>query len=112
MQRFTDLAVWRLAHELTLDIYRLTAGFPSDERFALTSQLRRAASSVAANIAQGSKRRTRGDYARFLNVGEGSLAEVECFLILSKDLGYASQNAFEELLKKVSRAAGMLHMLR
>jgi len=112
MQRFTDLAVWRLAHQITLDVYRLSAAFPADERHALTSQLRRAASSVPANIAEGSKRRTRGDYGRFLNVGEGSLAETEYFLILARDLGYASPTAIEGLLAKVASAAGMLHALR
>jgi len=112
MQRFTDLAIWRLAHEITIEIYRLTVSFPAEERYGLTSQLRRASSSVPANIAEGSKRKTRGDYARFLNIGEGSLAETEYFLILSRDLGYASPTVIEGLLAKVARAAGMLHALR
>lgn len=72
MQRFQDLKVWQRSHALTLAIYHLTETFPADERFGLISQLRRAAASVPTNIAEGSKRRTRLEYARFLNMAEGS----------------------------------------
>ena len=74
MQRFTELTVWQRSHELALEIYRLTERFPKDERFGVTSQLRRAAVSTASNIAEGSKRQHRRDYARFLNIAEASLA--------------------------------------
>jgi four helix bundle protein len=77
VQRFTDLKVWQRSHALTLDIYKFTATFPTDERFGLISQLRRAAVSVPTNIAEGSKRQSNPDYARFLNIAEGSLAETE-----------------------------------
>lgn len=75
MQRFKDLRVWQLAHALALEVYKLSACFPADERFGLTAQLRRAAVSVSSNIAEGSKRRTRPDYARFLT-GRNRVASV------------------------------------
>jgi four helix bundle protein len=78
MQRFTDLKVWQRSHALVLRIYQLTAGFPAEERFGLGVQLRRAALSVPTNIAEGSKRQGSQEYARFLNIAEGSLAETEC----------------------------------
>jgi four helix bundle protein len=112
MQRFTDLKVWQRSHDLVVEIYRLTAGFPADERFGLSSQLRRAAASVPANIAEGTKRRYPGDYARFLNIAEGSLAETEYFLILSRDLGYLGAEASEPLLAEVSEISRMLFSLR
>src|ERR1700733_7466309 len=90
MKRFTDLMVWQRSHALVLQVYRLTKTFPSDERFGLTSQLRRAVLSVPTNIAEGSKRLTNPEYARFLNIAEGSLAETEYLLMVSRDLGYLS----------------------
>jgi four helix bundle protein len=77
VQRFTELKVWQRSHSLVLEVYRLTSKFLSDEQFGLTSQLRRAIVSVPTNIAEGSKRLTKADYARFLNITEGSLAESE-----------------------------------
>ncbi|MBI4719413.1 MAG: four helix bundle protein [Planctomycetes bacterium] len=112
MQRFTDLKVWQEGHAVTLEVYRLTVGFPADERYGLTSQLRRAASSVPANIAEGSKRHTQADYARFLNIAEGSLAEAEYFLILARDLGYTDASAVAPLCERIDHLARMLHALR
>ncbi len=112
MQRFTELRVWQDGHALTLDIYRLTAGFPAEERHGLVRQLRRAACSVPANIAEGSKRQTQTEYARFLNIAEGSLAEAEYFLILARDLGYLEAEAFEPLSGRIDQLARMLHALR
>ena len=88
MQRFVDLNVWQRSHKFVLAIYQATADFPNDERFGLISQVRRSAVSVPTNIAEGSKRKSRKDYARLLNIAEGSLAETEYLLMLSKDLGY------------------------
>lgn len=112
MQRFTDLKVWQRAHALVLEIYRISAGFPPDERFGLTSQLRRAITSVPANLAEGSRRQGRQEYARFLNIAQGSVAETEYLLILSRDLGYLSLAAFERLTADLDEVARMLHGLR
>jgi four helix bundle protein len=112
MQRFTELKVWQRAHALVLEIYRISAGFPLDERFGLTSQLRRAITSVPANLAEGSRRQGRQEYARFLNIAQGSAAEAEYLLILSRDLGYLSPTAFERLTADLDEVARMLHGLR
>ena len=108
MQNFGELKVWQRSHELVLEIYRLSKSFPQDERFGLTAQLRRAALSVPTNIAEGSKRIHRADYARFLNIAEGSLAETQYLLMLARDLGYCSET-FEEHTDHVAR---MLSSLR
>src|SRR5258708_13551161 len=90
MQRFTELEVWQRGHSLVLSIYRMTTGFPQNERYGLTSQLGRAALSVPTNIAEGSKRLTSQEYARFLNITEASLAETEYLVMVGRDLGYVS----------------------
>jgi four helix bundle protein len=112
MQRFTELKVWERSHALALRIYRMTAGFPAEERFGVTSQMRRAIVSVPTNIAEGSKRLRRADYARFLNIAEASLAEVEYLLILSRDLSYVHAAAVEELTVEINEVASMLSKLR
>lgn len=112
MQRFTDLKVWQLGHALTLEVYRLTASFPEDERFGLTSQIRRSASAVPTDIAEGSKRRSNKDYAHFLNLAESSLAETEYHVILSRDLEYLPASAAEALFVRISELSRMLHALR
>ena len=95
-----------------LSVYKLTAHFPSDERFGLTSQLRRAALSVPTNVAEGSKRVSRQDYARFLNMAEGSLAETEYLLMVSRDLGYLAAKDAETLLAEYTEIGSMLNALR
>ena len=112
MQRFTELKVWQKSHALVLEIYRLTTNFPQDERFGLISQLRRAAASVPTNVAEGSKRSHNRDYARFLNVAEGSLAEVEYLIMLSRDLAFVPNDRAQVLLTEVDEIARMLHGLR
>jgi len=112
MQRFTDLKVWQRSHSLVLEVYRVTARFPEDERFGLVSQLRRAAVSVPCNIAEGTKRQRAPDYARFLNIAEGSLAETEYLLILSADLGYLGTEMKDQLTGEAQEIARMLHALR
>ena len=93
LERFEDLTVWRRAHELTLEVYRLTSGFPDDERFGLVSQMRRAAVSVPANIAEGFKKRGGKDKANFYNIAQGSLEELRYYFILARDLGYTTAPA-------------------
>jgi four helix bundle protein len=112
MQRFTDLKVWQRSHALVLKLYPLTATFPAEERFGVVSQLRRAATSVPANIAEGSKRQGKGDFARFLNIAEGSLAETEYFVLLARDLNYLSADAAKPLLSEIEEIARMLYVLR
>jgi len=112
MQRFTELKVWQRSHELTLEAYRVTATFPSAERFGLISQLRRAAASVPTNIAEGSKRESNQEYARFLNSAEGSLAETEYLVMLSRDLGFLARDSADELLKEITEIARMLNALK
>jgi four helix bundle protein len=112
MQRFTDLKVWQRSHALVLEIYRLSSSFPREERFGLISQLRRAAASVPTNIAEGSKRHGGQEYARFLNIAEGSLAEAEYLTVLGRDLGYLTHEAAKKPLTEISEIARMLHSLR
>lgn len=93
---FRKLIVWQRAHELTLLVYRLTKEFPKHEMYGLTSQLRRAASSVAANIAEGYALGSSAQFLRHLRISQGSLAEVEYFLILAHDLEYIKSDEFEK----------------
>ncbi len=90
VENFQGLEVWQKAHRLVLDIYGATKGFPDGERFGLVSQMRRAAVSVPANIAEGFKRRGKADKIRFYNTSETSLEELKYYFILSRDLGYIS----------------------
>ena len=89
---FRQLEVWQESHQLVLMVYRITKGFPGDERFGLVSQMRRAAVSIPANIAEGFKRRGIQDKIRFYNISEGSLEELKYYFILSKDLNYIPSN--------------------
>jgi four helix bundle protein len=112
MQRFTDLKVWQRAHALVLKIHPLVASFPDHERYVLSSQLRRSAISVPANVAEGSKRRSNLEYAHHLNIAEGSLAETEYLLMLARDLNYATPERTQELLADADELARMLNALR
>jgi len=112
MQRFTDIKAWQRSYALALNVYRTTSSFPAGERFGLTSQLRRAAVSVPTNIAEGSKRRRAQDYARFLNISEGSLAETENLVMLSRDLGFIAAEGAQLLLSEIAEISRMLAALR
>ncbi len=92
-----DLRAWQLAYSFGLRIYKVSATFPSDERFGLISQIRRSAISVASNIAEGYGRGSTTDYIRFLRVARGSLFEVDTQLLYSKDLGYLTAETHREL---------------
>jgi four helix bundle protein len=100
---FRDLLIWQKAHELVLLVYKETKCFPPDERYGLTSQLRRAAVSVPANIAEGFVKRGIADKLRYLNIAQGSLEESRYYLILAGDLGLADVSALEELVDECSR---------
>lgn len=108
-ERFEDLDVWKKAHKLGLNIYRITNNFPEVEKFALVSQMRRAAVSVPANIAEGFKKRGIKDKANFYNIAQGSLSELRYYLILSRDLKY--YNLTEELYEQTEIVGRMLHGL-
>ena len=94
---FEDLEIWKEAHKLTVKIYETTRNFPKDELYGLISQLRRSASSVAANIAEGHSRDTTKEFIKFLYNARASAAETEYHLILSRDLGYLNIEEFGEL---------------
>lgn len=94
---FEGLKVWQKAHMLTLDIYKVTAEYPPTEMYGLISQLRRSASSIPANIVEGYSRGTTKQYINFLHIANGSLSETRYFIILSKDLGYLSDDQFSKL---------------
>jgi four helix bundle protein len=96
-QSFKKLIVWQKAYDFVLVIYRCSQKFPSSELYGLTSQLRRAAVSIPANIAEGSERQHKKEYLQFLSIARGSLGEVETYLMLAKDLGYLTEDMFVEL---------------
>jgi four helix bundle protein len=107
--RFEDLDVWRKAHQLALRIYAVTRDFPNEEKFGLVSQMRRAAVSIPANIAEGFKKRTLKDKSNFYNIAQGSLEELRYYLILAKDLHYMVNN--QALLDSVEEIGRMLYGL-
>ena len=100
---FQDLLVWQKAHRFVLDIYALTVAFPKQETYGLSLQMRRAAVSIPANIAEGFRRRGKADKARFMNMAEGSVEECRYYLILAKDLGYGDTERIAASLQEVSR---------
>jgi four helix bundle protein len=108
MRDFRDLKVWEKAYALTLAPYRATKEFPREERFGLTSQVRRAASSIVANIAEGCGRDGEAELARFCQIAMGSASELECELMLTRDLGYLKLNDDERLTNDVTEVKRML----
>lgn len=102
-KKFEDLIVWQKAHIFVLGAYKYTSTFPKEEMYVLTSQFRRAAISIAANIAEGFKKRSKKDKRRFLNIAQGSTEECRYFLILSRDLNYGANSELNEKLIEVSK---------
>lgn len=111
MQNFRDLLVWRKAHLLVLAIYRATKKFPPDERFGMTSQLRRSAASIPANIAEGCGRTGNGELARFLQVAMGSASELDYHLELAHDLEYVKSAEYKALNDSIIEVKRMLASL-
>jgi four helix bundle protein len=111
MQDFRQLKVWEKAHYLVLDIYRITAYFPADERYGLTSQLRRAAVSIPNNVAEGCGRSTSADFARFLQISLGSASEVEYLLLLARDLSLLDGPSYAPLHNQTEEVKRMLTAL-
>lgn len=108
MKGFRDLKVWEKAHGLTLEVYRVTTTFPKDERYGLTSQIRRACSSIPANIAEGCGRSGDAELSRFLQIAMGSASELEYHLLLAHDLGLLAQADYEHLTDDTIQVKRML----
>jgi len=111
MQGFRQLIVWQKAHELTVEIYTVTAQFPREELYSLTSQLKRAAASVGANIAEGCGRGSDLDFSRFLLIAMGSASELEYHLLLARDLGFLPKDAYDRLNLRTTEVKRMLASL-
>ena len=112
IQSFRDLKVWQLGMELAERIYRMTKTLPDDERYGLTSQLRRAAASVPANIAEGHARESTKEYLRFLSIAVGSLAEVETYVELCVRLAYVDAARVKPLAESIAEQRRMLRALQ
>lgn len=111
MKDFKELRVWAEAHQLTLQLYHVTQGFPREEIYGLTSQIRRAAASIPANIAEGCGRRSDGELTRFLQIARGSASELEYHLLLSRDLKFILEGEFEKLTFRLVEVQRMLTAL-
>ncbi len=105
---FRDLKVWQKAHRLVLEVYKITKSFPSDEKFGLSSQLRRAAASISTNIVEGQKRKSRKEFLHFLNLADSSLEETKYHLLLGFDLAYISHEKFELISENCDEVGRML----
>ena len=111
IESFQDLKVWDRAHQLSLKIYKISKHFPDDERFGITSQIRRSSVSICANIAEGTQKSTK-EYIRFLNIARGSLEETKYYLILIKDLGFCTVEQFDAMFDEINQIGRMLHGLK
>jgi four helix bundle protein len=111
MKSVEQLDVFKLAHELTLKVYKVTVGFPREETFALASQMRRAAGSVGMNLVEGSMRLSSREFRQFVGIARGSAAEVNYQLLLAKDLGYVSKQVYNALRSDYDRVGRMLTRL-
>jgi len=111
MRDFRKIEAWQLADDLAVAVYEATKSFPKEEMYGITSQIRRAVTSVAANIVEGASRESAKDYAHFLQIARGSLAETQYFLHLARRLGYLDQERAAELEQAARRVFGCLHGL-
>ena len=111
MKDFKDLRVWEKAHSMTIGVYKATKEFPREELFGITSQMRRAGSSIGANIAEGTGRRSDGELTRYLHIARGSAAELEYHLLLARDLDLLSTAKFDLMRRQVDEVQRMLTSL-
>ncbi len=111
MNNYKTLKVWQISRELTNEVYLITKKFPSEEKWKLLSQLRRSSISIISNIAEGCGRQTNRDFIRFLIISKGSSFELESQIIISKDLGYLTDNEEEKILSLIQKVQNMLHGL-
>ncbi|MEW5843649.1 MAG: four helix bundle protein [Bacteroidota bacterium] len=109
MRDFKKLMVWERSHKFALLIYRLTKQFPKEELYGITSQIRRAATSIPTNIAEGSGKNTSKDFSRYLSIASGSASEVEYLLILVKELEFISEKDFQPLDTEINEIKKMLN---
>lgn len=107
MARFERLEAWQASHQLTLEVYQVARDLPSDERFGLAQQMRRAAVSICANIAEGSAKRGRAEFRRFLDIANGSMAELRCLVLLARDLEMITPDRWQAV-DEVRRPAAYL----
>ena len=108
MRDFRELQVWRKGHHLVLDVYRATSGFPREELYGLTSQVRRSVASIPANLAEGCGRGGDPELARFMQITMGSASELEYHLLLARDLNYLSDTDYQELAERTKEIKRML----
>jgi four helix bundle protein len=111
IRSYRDLEVWQCSMQLAKEMYSITHGFPKEELYGLTSQIRRASVSIPANIAEGYGRDNPGDYARFLQIAQGSLKELETLLLLSCEVGIATQTQIDPPMIMADRIGRMLRSL-
>lgn len=109
MKNFKDLLIWQRSHQFTLSIYKASASFPTEEKFGLTSQLRRSSASIPTNIAEGCGRQSDAELHRFLTIAMGSASELEYQLLLAKDLSYLSESSFSLLTIELIEIKKMLN---
>jgi four helix bundle protein len=109
VQNYKQLKIWKRSFQLAIEIYKLTNKFPKSEKYNLTAQLRRAATSISSNIAEGASKHTSTDFQRFLYQAYGSLKEVESLLMLSKELKYVLVRDFQPLAKEIDELARMIY---
>ena len=109
--KFEELEVWRKAHQLILEIYKITGKFPRDEKYRLGDQLRRSAASVATNIVEGRSRAGKKEFIHFLSLSKSSLEETKYHLLLSKDLGYLTDQIYDELQDNCEEIGRMINGL-
>ena len=105
------LTVFAISHKLTMDLYKLTAKFPTEEKYGLTSQIRRASSSICANLMEGGYRNNTKEFRQFAGISRGSTGELKYHLLLAKDLMYISQNTYQDCFAQIESISKMLHGL-
>lgn len=111
MQDFTKLKVWQKAHNLTVNLYKITSNFPNDEKFGLTNQLRRATVSIESNIAEGCGHNGDKEFSRFLDIAQGSCFETKCQIYIARDLEYISFDKSTLVVSKIDEVMRMIHSL-
>ena len=111
VQNFYELEAWKTGHDLVLEVYKVTGNFPREEQFGMTSQLRRAASSITANIAEGFERYHFNDKQRFYHMARGSAGEVQNFFLLAKDLDFITIEACNSINEKIIRTRKLINGL-